>query len=497
MNTELENDDVDVAGEKQKLNLEVKIDVVSACERHVTVTVSREDIDRYFKDKFDEIAPKAEVPGFRLGRAPRALLENKFRKQIANQVKGALLMDSFTQINEQETFSAISEPDFDFELVTLPDEGPFIFEFNIEVRPDFELPEYKGIALKKYNEPDFEIRVNQAIDGLMEEFGDFEPVDDTIQLGDLISVNITSSFDGKTLASQSEIDFIVKQSLLLSDARVDNFADKIVGARANDIVNLEAIVGDSVENTELQGKKLQIVVEILDVKRLDRTDTSQLLSMFNSASIEDFRATLTEVQQQRFGYDQRQFVREQISQLLTESANWALPADLLRRQSRRELERKVLEMRGSGFTDAQIRAQENFLRQNALVKTEMMLKEHFVLERIAEIEKIEETDEDYEMEINKIAIQRGDSPRRVRASIERNGQMDALRNMIIEQKVVDLIIENAKINFVDPPQKTDADLDNATAVEFFATGKTEANIPEAKYDNEAVTTLPKVDSSKS
>ncbi|MEQ1906360.1 MAG: trigger factor family protein, partial [Pirellulaceae bacterium] len=86
--------------ELKKLNLTVDVKNTSACERHVKVSIAREDIDRYFQKQFDEIAPRAELPGFRAGKAPRKLLESKFRKQIENQVKGSLLMDSLAQVNE-------------------------------------------------------------------------------------------------------------------------------------------------------------------------------------------------------------------------------------------------------------------------------------------------------------------------------------------------------------------------------------------------------------
>ena len=107
------------------------------------------DIDRYLKDAFDELAPKAEVPGFRPGRAPRKLVEIRFKEQVSNQVKGSLLMDSLGQVSEEHEFSAISEPDFDFDAVTLPEDGPLTFEFDIEVRPEFDVPQWKGLKLER------------------------------------------------------------------------------------------------------------------------------------------------------------------------------------------------------------------------------------------------------------------------------------------------------------------------------------------------------------
>ncbi len=143
MNTE--TSEVAVDEEKTKLNLSVDVKETSACERHVTVTVPREDIERYFSKQFDDLVPKAEVPGFRIGKAPRKLVEKKFRKQLSDQVKGSILMDSLTQVSETEDFSAISEPDLDFEQVNIPEEGDLTYEFNIEVRPEFDLPNWKGV----------------------------------------------------------------------------------------------------------------------------------------------------------------------------------------------------------------------------------------------------------------------------------------------------------------------------------------------------------------
>ena len=108
--------DVDLAdasdpeqSEKEKLDLTVDIASTSACQRHVTVTVSRNDIDRYFDEAFSEMMPKANIPGFRPGRAPRKLVESHFRKDVSEQIKGSLLLDSMTQVTDEEEFSAISE----------------------------------------------------------------------------------------------------------------------------------------------------------------------------------------------------------------------------------------------------------------------------------------------------------------------------------------------------------------------------------------------------
>ena len=111
-------------GEKEEESLPLELDVQftspSACERHVTVTISRADIDRYFDDAFGEMMPTAAVPGFRAGRAPRKIVESRFRDEVSEQVKSSLLLDSLEQISTEQRFTAISEPNFDLEAVEVP-----------------------------------------------------------------------------------------------------------------------------------------------------------------------------------------------------------------------------------------------------------------------------------------------------------------------------------------------------------------------------------------
>ncbi len=137
--------EADEAPEQQRLNLEVKIDAPSACQRHVTVKIPHEDVERYFDQAFGELMPEAHVPGFRAGRAPRKLVEHRFRKEVKDQVKSNLLLDSMSQLSDEQKLAAISEPDVDLAAVEVPDEGPMTFEFDIEVRPDFDLPQWKGL----------------------------------------------------------------------------------------------------------------------------------------------------------------------------------------------------------------------------------------------------------------------------------------------------------------------------------------------------------------
>jgi len=470
----------------QGLDLSMDVKETSACGRHVTVTIPRTEIERYYTNQFDKISPMAELPGFRIGKAPRNLIEKKFRKQVGDQVKSALLMDSLTQISDADTFSAISEPDLDFHQVNVPEDGDLIFEFNIEVRPDFDLPKWDGIKLTRPEHDFTDKDVEEEVHRIVARFTPAAPVEEAVQAGDVIECNVTSTVDGKTISKEEEVTINVRAKLSLADATIDDFEKLMVGAVADETRTAKLTVSEYAENVEMAGKEVEVAFEVLEVKRVssDLNSVLERLGMEEDALRDNIRNSLEE----QLKYRQRESIRDQISSSLTESANWEIPQDLLRRQSRRELERSVMEMRSSGFSEDEIRLRENELRTNILERTENLLREHFILERIAEEEKVEETEADFTTEIARIAAQQNDSPRRVRARLERNGQMDSLRNMIVEGKVIEMITEAATIKATpyEAPKREETE-----AIPFYAGGVV-ADIPSAKYEGGEDTPIPGV-----
>ena len=229
----------------------MKVDTRSTCERHVTVTIPREDIQRYFDKEFTELMPTVHVPGFRPGHAPRKLVETRFRKDIAQKVKSELLMDSLAQVNEEQKLSAISEPDFDFEAVELPEEGPLTFEFDIEVRPEFDVPQWKGLAIEKPVREYTDADVEETLRSILARRGRLVPFDGPAAPGDYITANLTFKHDGQVLASAEEEVIRIKPVLSFRDGNIEKFDELMSGVRAGETRQGEALLSDDAPNVLL------------------------------------------------------------------------------------------------------------------------------------------------------------------------------------------------------------------------------------------------------
>jgi trigger factor len=311
------------------------------------------------------------------------------------------------------------------------------------------------------------------------------PHEGAAEEGDYLSLNITGTFDGNRVAEEQETIVRIRPTLSFRDARLEGFGKLMKGVKAGDHRTAEVTLTQDAPNADARGKKVQLDFEVLEVKKLKLPElTAEFLQEIGPFESEEaFRDAVRKNLERQLEYQQQRNARSQISALLTKSADWELTPGLLERQAARELERAVMELRRSGFSEAEIRARENQLRQNSKATTAVALKEHFILERIAEDEKVDVDERDYDKEIFLIAAQSGESPRRVRAQLEKRGLMDVLRNQIIERKVLELVQAEAKFND-EPyaPQATDTE-----AVSIAAGGGSAAAIPVITEEKEEET----------
>ena len=472
------------AEESTPLQLDVQVNSPQACVRDVVVTVPESEVKRYLKDAYDELVPEAQVPGFRSGRAPRRLVEKQFKDRVVEQVKGRLLMDSLSQVTESQDFSAISEPDFDYNSIPEPGEGTFTFQFSIEVRPEFETPKWKGLELTKPVEKVDDDSVSEAIERVLKDRATFEATDEPAAIDDKLVVTIRFKEGDEVVSTLEEEGVVLAKSLSFSDGVCEAFGDDVVGKKEGDVVTTSVKLGESGEDRTITAE-----VELVEVQKLESIElTPKLLEdLGDFESEEELRGFIKDSLERQAEYRTQQAVRARVAELLSESVTFELPEDLVRRQTNRELQRRVLEMRSNGFDEKTIRGIVNALQQNARASTESALREHFVLEQIAEEESIDAEPQEFDVEIAMIAQQSGQSLRRTRARLEKSGQMDALRNQIVERKVIEKVVENAKVTEEEVSGDADDPNQESFPVAHSVLGaKDDSAIPEAKYEDNSV-----------
>jgi len=468
-NTSVSGDESEAA-EKRKLDLDVRIDDAGACRKHVKITIPRSEIERQFEESLRSFQREAQVPGFRPGHAPKSLVVKRFRKQVSDQVKTTLLMESLEQVDEDHQLNPITQPKLDIEAVELPEEGPMEFDMEVEVRPEFAVPEYKGLKVQRpvrqISEKDVDLQYERFLEG----YGQLVPrIDAPARIGDYLTADLVFlREDGSTINEVKEIQFRLQPELRFQDGRIPEIGKALEGAKAGETREVEAVLGTSVADPDLRGKAVKVQATVHDLKelRLPEVNEDFLLSI-GFENVEELRGAVREALERRVASQQRRAVRRQVLDALIAATPFDLPGDLVSRQEKSTISRMVMELRREGMSPEEIRARQAEIRANAHETTLRSLKEFFILAKVAEAEGLEVDDEDLELEIEAMAERADESVRRVRARIEKEGMVDALATDILERKALDHILQSVEYEdvAVDEPEVAVETLDESATPE--------------------------------
>jgi trigger factor len=265
------------------------------------------------------------------------------------------------------------------------------------------------------------------------------------ELFDTITADVTIAYQGKEINKLQEVQVKVEPQLALSDGVAGDFGAKMTGAKPGDVRAVDITLSQETADEFLRGQNVQATFTVKDVKTTRPPElTQEFLENAFGVSTPDALTELVEaVLQRRLEYTQRQAARQQVLEQIAAASAWELPQDMLRKQARKTLARKMMEMKNAGMSDEQIEGRRRLLAQDVMKSTESALKEHFVLQKVAEVEKIEIEEEDIDAEIDRLAQQSGESFRKVKARMEKDDLMEAVAADLLERKALDLIIAHA------------------------------------------------------
>ena len=443
---------------KPKLALDVQIKDVGPCKKHVSVAIPRADVERQFGESLGEMTKEAHVPGFRPGHAPKGLVEKRFRKEVANQVKSALLMASLEQLDEDYKLNPITQPQLDVAAIELPKDGPMNFEMDVEVRPDFAVPAYKAADGQAGDEDDRRARRRRRAHDLPRAVRSTRAQARRRGRNRRLHHRRPEVPQGRCGTESGQGDPVPAPYRASVPGRhhIPDLESVLKGVKPGETREAIAQIGSGSPDARLRGQSIGVTVVVHDLKtlRMPTVDDAFLRGIgFDDPA--DLREGLRGVLERRLEFQKREALKREIVDQLLDKTPIDLPADLVSRQEQQTLRRRYHELRESGLDDSAIRAREAQIRANVHESTLQSLKEFFLLAKIAEAEGIKVEDEDLETEILALADRTDESPRRVRARVQKEGLEDMLASQILERKTIDRIAEYVKFEDIALPQECD------------------------------------------
>jgi len=469
------------APEDEGVKLAPSVEVVDegAWKRTLKITVPVEGVKAEYEDMLKDLAKTAQVPGFRKGHVPRVRLLKQFGEALAGDVKLKLISKASDEAFKAEDLEPVSEPEIgplkdaektdisesksesaepaeeavgetqaaEFEAIKLELEEPFAFQITVEVKPKFEIPEYKGLEIKRHRSEVTDERVEDYIKMLRRKEADYVPVTDGgAKPGDRLTVTGSLEVEGeKVWDAEHEVCHLVDDLLLGLPARAKR--EDVEGIAVDEKRTFDVKVPDDFKEEEHRGKDAKLTVKVEELKRPEVPPlTDEAAREIGAPDAESLRKSVRARVEAQAENAAREDVEKQIVDKLVEASGIELPEGMLERETRTNEVRQMIRLSQMGVQpDALEGDHMERIREGAREASERNLKARLIFEKIAEAEKIEVTDDDLEEEIYRYAQATRSTPVAVRSRMEREGNLDTMRRELVSAKVVNFLVEQADI----------------------------------------------------
>jgi len=256
--------------------MKTELKEISPTRIQIDVEIEADAVRAVYDRISDNYARAANVPGFRPGHAPRAVVRTRFKDQIRTEVLRELLPNAVQQAVEEHKLEPLGEPELNLENsegLNQLGQQPIAFNVNIDVLPDIKLGEYKGLEATRRTRPVKDEDVERVIEQLRENSASLEPVEDRgAQIGDTVTANFHGKFVDTPAAEPINVQDV--DVVLGGQGVVQEMTDNLMGASADDEKTFSVNYPQNFSAKGLAGKNVEytVMVTAVPIKELPELD---------------------------------------------------------------------------------------------------------------------------------------------------------------------------------------------------------------------------------
>jgi len=425
--------------------MEVQVAETGPCRKTLTIKVPPEKIREHVAQVYKTASDQADIKGFRRGKVPRRVLQQRFGDEILKEAKESLINTSFEDACKDHEIAFIGKPDVEgVDEAPLNEEQTLEFQVHLDVRPEFEVTNVKGVEVKAESSEVTEEDLESGLKQLAAQKRSLKTVEDPVEDGDFVKADLVFKKDGEEILTRSGAQLNTNIPVVGTDQQV--FADKLRGADKGKVLEMEIKYPDTFEKEEVRGQEGTLQITVHQVMRVVPPPMDDDLAKgFDYDSLDALKDDL----RKRIGEEKvtAETARQEnaiIDTLLNDNP-FALPQSLVKDQKQHLLQQLEGQMRQGGAGDDDVKQELVKHTEEAEKEAERRVRVFFLLDAIASSQKIFVTEGDMDVELRNIAAQNNVSPDQAREHYEKNDLLGDLRLSIMERKVREFLRDQAKI----------------------------------------------------
>jgi len=413
-------------------------ETTSSARREIAVEIPVEEVNRETASLIQKYQKLARIPGFRRGHVPASIIRQRFSEDLNSDVVEALVPRYFRKEADKQGLIPVSQPQVTD--LQLKDNEPLRFKASFEVMPEIKVEGYKELRADKPEITVTNEEVEQSLNGVREQHATFTSVEGrTLADGDYAQV----SLDGKPKDGEDKpvhMDEVLVE--IAGKNTMPEFTENLRGASPGDERVFEVTYADDAQEQRLAGKTFTYTVKVQSIKQksLPELDDQFATQLGEFKTLEEVRQRIREGMESERKHAAEHEAKDKLVAELVKRTEFEVPEALVDRQIDVRLERGLRALAAQGMKAEDIKKMDlNRLRVGQREQALQEVKASLVLDKIAEEEKIEVSDEEIAREIDALAAQSKQTPEAIRARLTRDGALDRIRNRIRSEKTLDFL----------------------------------------------------------
>ena len=432
--------------------MNVTVESLGPCRKLLRVEVPVDRVDAAFEEVGGQYQKYAQLPGFRPGKSPKHLVLKNFADRIAEDARKKLFEASYRDATEQQKLRVIVT--LGVEEQSFGRGQTFQYTVTLEHAPQFDLPDYKSLSAKRETATAGDAEVEKAINILREQQASFNDVTRPVQTGDVAVVDYKGTCEGKPITdfNATAKGLTEKQGtwmLVQENFFIPGFTEQLVGANAGDARTVKVTFPADFVINEVQGKEGVFEVSVTGVKeKVLPTVDDAFAKGFGAANVEELRNGVQRDLQNELDFRSKRAVRDQLLKQLLDLVTFDLPESVVSTETRNLVYNIVNENQQRGVDKEVIESKKNEIFQSAQTNAVDRVKAAFVLNRIAETEKITISNQEITQRVLALAQQNNMEPAKMVKVLQDRNAFPEIQQDILSGKVLDWLELNSKIEEV-------------------------------------------------
>ncbi|MGF3987465.1 trigger factor [Staphylococcus aureus] len=411
----------------------------------LTVTVPAEKVNKALDQAFKKVVKQINVPGFRKGKVPRPIFEQRFGVEALYQdAIDILLPDAYGEAIDETDIKPVAQPEVS---VTQIEKGKdFIFEATVTVEPEVKLGDYKGLEIEKQETELSDDELQEAIDHSLGHLAEMVVKEDgVVENGDTVNIDFSGSVDGEEFEGGQAEGYDLE---IGSGSFIPGFEEQLEGMKVDEEKDVVVTFPEEYHAEELAGKEATFKTKVNEIKFKEVPElTDEIANELDAEAntVDEYKENLRKRLAEQKATDAENVEKEEAITKATDNTTIDIPEAMVNTELDRMVSEFAQRIQQQGLdlqTYFQISGQdETQLREQMKDDAEQRVKTNLTLTAIAEAEKIEATDEDIDKELEKMSKQFNISVEDIKNTL---GNTDTIKNDVRIQKVIDLLRDNAK-----------------------------------------------------